>query len=93
MPGCCEHSNEVPGCIQGRKFLHQLSYFALLKRDSFSFSWFIIFNFYVNTIFMNQIHVVMKRINLSLCLTKHHDMNTYWGSGGIAPRIFNLGTR
>jgi len=24
---------------------------------------------------------------VSLCLTKHNAMNTYWGSGGIAPRI------
>jgi hypothetical protein len=30
---------------------------------------------------------------LSLCLTKHHTMKTYWGSGGIAPRILDLGTR
>jgi hypothetical protein len=30
---------------------------------------------------------------LSLCLTKHHPMKTYWGSGGIAPRILDLGTR
>jgi hypothetical protein len=22
-----------------------------------------------------------------LCLTKHHAMKAYWGSGGIAPRI------
>jgi hypothetical protein len=30
---------------------------------------------------------------LSLCLTKHHAMKTYWGSGGIAPRILDLGTK
>jgi hypothetical protein len=29
----------------------------------------------------------------SLCLTKHHVMNTYRGSEGIAPRILDLGTR
>jgi urease accessory protein UreH len=28
----------------------------------------------------------------SWCLTKHHAMKTYWGSGGIAPRILDLGT-
>jgi hypothetical protein len=27
------------------------------------------------------------KVKLSMCLTKHHAMNTYWGSGGIAPRI------
>jgi hypothetical protein len=30
---------------------------------------------------------------LSLCLTKHHAMKTYWGSGYIAPRSLDLGTR
>jgi hypothetical protein len=29
----------------------------------------------------------------SLCLTKHHIMRTYWGSGGTASRILDLGTR
>jgi hypothetical protein len=33
------------------------------------------------------------KVKLSLCLTKHHAMKTYWGSGGIAPRILGLGTR
>jgi hypothetical protein len=35
------------------------------------------------------------KIRLSLCylLTGHHAMKAYWGSGGIAPRIFDLGTR
>jgi len=31
--------------------------------------------------------------NSSLCLITHHAMKTYWESGGIAPRILNLGTR
>jgi hypothetical protein len=30
---------------------------------------------------------------LSLCLTKHYAMKTYWGSGGIVPRILNFGTK
>jgi hypothetical protein len=33
------------------------------------------------------------KVNLSLCLTKHYAMKTYWGSEGIAPRILDLGTR
>jgi len=28
-----------------------------------------------------------KRVKLSLCLTKHHAMKAYLGSGGITPRI------
>jgi hypothetical protein len=28
-----------------------------------------------------------------LCWTKQHAMKTYWGSGGIAPRMLDLGTR
>jgi hypothetical protein len=31
-------------------------------------------------------------IELSLCLTKHHAMKTYWWNGAIAPRILDLGT-
>jgi hypothetical protein len=27
------------------------------------------------------------------CLIKHHAMKAYWGSGGIAPHILDLGTR
>jgi hypothetical protein len=30
---------------------------------------------------------------MSVNLTKHHAMKTYWGSGGIAPIILKLGTR
>jgi hypothetical protein len=37
--------------------------------------------------------VVKVKAKLSLCLTKHHAMKAYWGSGGIAPRIPDLGTR
>jgi hypothetical protein len=33
------------------------------------------------------------KLKLSLCLTKQHAMKTYWGSGGIAPRILDLSTR
>jgi len=30
---------------------------------------------------------VKVKLKLSLCLTKHHTMKAYWGSGGIAPCI------
>jgi hypothetical protein len=36
---------------------------------------------------------VKVKVKLSLCLPKHHAMKTYWGSGGIAPRILDFGTR
>jgi hypothetical protein len=39
------------------------------------------------------LHVVKVKVKSSLCLTKHHAMKTYWGSGGIAPCILDLGTR
>jgi hypothetical protein len=29
----------------------------------------------------------VKEVKFSLCLTKHHAMKAYWGSGDIAPRI------
>jgi hypothetical protein len=40
-----------------------------------------------------RIHEVKAKVKLSLCLTNHHTMKTYWGSGGIAPFILDLGTR
>jgi len=34
------------------------------------------------------IHFYYKgKVKLTLCLIKHQAMKTYWGSGGIAPRI------
>jgi hypothetical protein len=42
----------------------------------------------VNLLIKNFTHV-----KDSLCLTKHPSVKTYWGSGGIAPRILDLGTR
>jgi hypothetical protein len=35
---------------------------------------------------------VKIKVNLSLCVTKHHAMKMYWGSGGIAPHILDLDT-
>jgi hypothetical protein len=43
--------------------------------------------------YMTQIMLVKAKAKLSLCLTKHHTMKTYCGSGGIAPCILNLGTK
>jgi hypothetical protein len=33
------------------------------------------------------------KVNLPVCLTKHHAMKTYRRNGGIAPCILDLGTR
>jgi len=33
------------------------------------------------------------KVKLSLYLTKHHAMKTYWVSGSVALRVLNLGTR
>jgi hypothetical protein len=44
--------------------------------------------------YMQGLLVIIKvKVKLSLCLTKHHTMKAYWGNGGIAPRILDLGTR
>jgi hypothetical protein len=42
---------------------------------------------------LQHISLVKKKVKLSLCLTKHHAMKTYWGSGGTAPLILDLGMR
>jgi hypothetical protein len=34
-----------------------------------------------------------EEVKLSLCLTKHHAMKTYWRSGGIVSRILDPGTK
>jgi hypothetical protein len=42
-----------------------------------------------------QLHapVALPPRKVSVCLTTHHTMKTYWGSGGIAVLIRNLGAR
>jgi hypothetical protein len=39
------------------------------------------------------IKMVSVQIKLPLCLTKHHTVKTYWGSGDTVPRILNLDTK
>jgi len=40
----------------------------------------------------NSLYMLVKlNIKLFLSLTTHQTMKTYWGSGGIASGIFNLG--
>jgi hypothetical protein len=42
------------------------------------------------------VHLEVKikvKLPLRLSITEHHPMKAYWGSGGIAPRILDLGTR
>jgi hypothetical protein len=47
-----------------------------------------------NYIMMNFTACILHLILLkSLCLTTHHAMKAYWGSGGIDPLILDLGTR
>jgi hypothetical protein len=41
----------------------------------------------------NEQAVEKVKVNMFLCLTKHHAKETQWGSEGIAPRIHNFGTR
>jgi len=36
---------------------------------------------------------IKGKVKLSLCLAMNHAMKMYRGSGGIAPRILDLGTR
>jgi hypothetical protein len=47
----------------------------------------------LKTIQLFYTYEVNVKVKLSLCLTKHHTMKAYWGSGGIAPCIIDLGTR
>jgi hypothetical protein len=47
-----------------------------------------------STMHLGAIYEVNKvKVKLSLCLTKHYVMKTYWRSGGIALHVLDLGTR
>jgi hypothetical protein len=37
--------------------------------------------------FCRTLIILMVKVKLSLCLTKHHAMKAYWWSEDIAPRI------
>jgi hypothetical protein len=43
------------------------------------------------SVLASQLNVKVK-VKLFPCLTKHHAIKTYWGSGSLAPRILDLGT-
>jgi len=47
----------------------------------------------VSTPEMKHVEGKVKLKVKSLCLTKYHAMKTYSGSGGVAPRIIDPGTR
>jgi len=38
-------------------------------------------------------HLRLSQIKIKIKLSKHHPLKTYWGRGGTASRILNLGTR
>jgi hypothetical protein len=38
--------------------------------------------------FLRVLYGCKVKVKLSPCLTKHHDMKTYFGNGGIAPHAF-----
>jgi hypothetical protein len=50
------------------------------------------FGEYISEIQYNSCKVKVK-IKLSLCLTKHHAIKTYWESGSTASHILDLNTR
>jgi len=54
-------------------------------------------NFAFNNVWVmvKIIYIYIKvKVKLSLFfVTEHHAMKAYWGSGGIHPRILDLGTR
>jgi hypothetical protein len=56
------------------------------------------FSFRIYASFLgHEVHLLQTKVKVTaklfLCLTKHHAMKTYRGSGGIATRILNLGCR
>jgi hypothetical protein len=37
--------------------------------------------------------VLIREMVITCALTEHHAIKEYWGSGGISPRIIDIGTR
>jgi hypothetical protein len=56
---------------------------------------------WITQLYNYQLHFLLayiqskdKNVNYPCALTEHHTtMKAYWGSGSIAPRILDLGTR
>jgi hypothetical protein len=47
----------------------------------------------ISTVLNNLIPFIKVKVKLSLYLTKHHAMKTYWGSGGIAQHLLDFSIR
>jgi hypothetical protein len=57
-------------------------------------SYFFVYRYFINTHNIGNCFIwEVKKVTLSLWLTMYHAMNTYWGSGCIAPFILDFGTR
>jgi len=74
-------------------------FFGAYLISSILLIWFKNFCLYIANLAIGLVYSVVidaelhGKVKLSLCWTKHHAMKTYWWSGGIVPRILNLGTR
>jgi hypothetical protein len=61
-----------------------------LDYSGYTSTWIVIFDAWISRIQKRKVNV---KVNLSVCLTNHRAVRTYWRSGGIAPFILDLGTR
>jgi hypothetical protein len=70
------------GVLRSSSSASEFNYFVATRTTPHSF--------YLNVNFLTvqfQGYKGKVKVKLSLCLTKHHTMKAYWGSGGIAPLI------
>jgi hypothetical protein len=68
---------------------------CLVKAQGHFYFYFLIFDYlkFVRCIIkVSELFHVWNKAKLSL-YSEHHAMKAYWGSGGIDPRILDLGTR
>jgi hypothetical protein len=71
--------------------LDEISYCSIIYYDaSLATPMYLWFSVHISDL---RHHVFPTQLKLSLCLTKHHAMKTYWGRGSIAPRVLNRGSR
>jgi hypothetical protein len=77
-------ANKLLNFYNNTVFYFWMNVIYLLNYEGMSKSW---------GTFKKSTFIVNIKVKLSLCLTKHHAMKMYWGSGSIAPRILDLDTR
>jgi hypothetical protein len=72
----------VPGQLRQSFQSNQKNHVVLIQNSWTAKPWTFVYLYLVSSRLFRKV-----KVKLSLCLTKHHAMKAYWGSGGMAPLI------